>query len=122
MPLSLAAAAATATDPLSLLLNYGPVGIMLMLIAVGYIVPKPTHAAVLKERDEARAALAVAQAALLARQDTLVPRSDYQALHDELAKLRAKMEDQMIPGVFRATETLSQTMAVLSRMAERAPI
>lgn len=118
----LAAAAATATDPMSLLLNYGPVGLIGLLFAAGYIVAKPTHAAVIKERDDLKAALAAANAALVARQADLVPRVDYQALHDDLAKLRSKMEDTIFPGVFRATDTLDKTLQILSRLAERAPV
>lgn len=112
----------TASDPVTLLLNYGPVGIIGLLFAVGYIVAKPTHEAVKKERDDAMAALAMAQAALISRQNDLVPRADYQAAHDDLARLRAKMEDQMIPGMFTATATLDRALAILTRLAERAPV
>jgi hypothetical protein len=118
----LTAAPATATDPISLLLNYGPVGLIGLLFAAGYIVAKPTHAAVIKERDDLKAALAAANAALVARQADLVPRVDYQVLHDDLAKLRAKMEDRVIPGMFQYGAALDRALQVLSRMAERAPV
>lgn len=115
-------AVGTPTDPVTLLLNYGPVGVIGLLFAVGYIVAKPTHQAVLKERDDALAALAAANAALLARNNELVPRQDYQAVHDDLARLRTKLEDQMIPGVLQATATLDRALSALSRLAERAPV
>lgn len=114
--------AAGTASPLDLLLNYGFPGLMALLLATGFLVPKPTYQAAIKERDEARAALAAANAALVARQADLVPRADYQVLHDDLAKLRAKMEDTIFPGVFRATDTLDKTLAILSRLAERAPV
>lgn len=112
----------TASDPVTLLLNYGPVGVVALLLAAGLLVPKPAHQAALKERDDALAALAAANVLLTSRQSDLVPRSDYQAVHDDLTRLRAKLEDQMIPGMFTATATLDRALQVLSRMAERAPI
>lgn len=115
-------AAGTATDPGSLLLNYGPVGVVALLLAAGYLIPKPAHQAVVKERDAALTALAQANAALIARQADLVPRADYAVLHDDLAKLRTKMEDTMLPGMFRATDTLDKTLQIFSRLAERAPL
>jgi hypothetical protein len=116
------AAQGSAADPISLLLNYGPVGVVALLLAAGLLVPKPAHQAALKERDDAKAALAASQALLIARQNDLVPRQDYQAIHDDLARLRTKLEDQMIPGVLSATSTLDRALQVLSRMAERAPV
>lgn len=115
-------AAGTATDPGSLLLNYGPVGVVALLLAAGYLIPKPAHQSVIKERDDLRAEIKALQAARIADQTAFVPRADYAALHDDLAKLRSKMEDTIFPGVFRATDTLDKTLQILSRLAERAPV
>jgi len=112
----------SATDPVSLLLNYGPVGVVALLLAAGLLVPKPAHQAAIKERDDAKAALAAAQAALIARQTDLVPRADLEASHKDLMALRQKMEDQMIPGMFQYTATLDRALTTLSRLAERAPL
>jgi hypothetical protein len=92
------------------------------MLAVQLLVPKPTYMAAIKERDEAREELKQAQADLIARNADVIPRADYQAQHEELARLRTKVEDDMIPSVFRATHTLEQTLTVLSRLAERAPL
>lgn len=118
----LAAAASVATDPLALLLNYGPLGIVGLLFAAGYIVAKPTHASVIKERDDLKAENKALTSALIARQTELVPRADLEASHKDLVSLRAKMEDQMIPGMFQYTATLDRALTTLSRLAERAPI
>lgn len=117
----LAAAAATPTDPLSLLLNYGPVGVVALLLAAGFLVPKPTHAAVIKERDDLKIALAAANAALIARQADLVPRGDLEAARAENTKLHTRLEEDIFPGVFRATSTLEKALSTISRLAERAP-
>jgi hypothetical protein len=118
----LVAAQGSATDPVSLLLNYGPVGVVALLMAAGFLVPKPTHQSVVKERDDLRVENKALQAARIADQTMFVPRADYQALHDDLARLRSKMEDTIFPGVFRATDTLDKTLQILSRLAERAPV
>lgn len=115
-------AVGSATDPATLLLNYGPVGVVALMLALRLLVPKSTYEDALKERDDALAALAASQAALIARQNDLVPRADYQAVHDDLARLRTKLEDQMIPGVLQATATLDRALTTLSRLAERAPV
>lgn len=116
------AVAATDTNPLSLLLNYGPVGIMLMLIAVGYIVPKPTHVAVVKERDELKAENQTLNTALIARNNDLVPRADLVAAREELAKYQAKMQNEILPGLFTTTSILERALTAMNRLAERAPV
>lgn len=116
------AAQGSATDPVSLLLNYGPVGVVALLLAAGLLIPKPAHQAALKERDDALAALAASQTALIARQNDLVPRADYQAVIDDLTRLRTKMEDQVIPGMFQYGATLDRALTALNRLAERAPL
>lgn len=114
--------AAGSANPLDLFLNYGLPGIVILLLATGVLVPKPTHQAVVGERDDLKIENKALQAARIADQTMFVPRADYQALHDDLAKLRAKMEDTIFPGVFRATDTLDKTLTILSRLAERAPV
>jgi hypothetical protein len=112
----------SATSPLDLFLNYGLPGIVILLLATGILVPKPTHQAVVEERDTLKVENKELQAARIADRAAFVPRADYAALHDDLAKLRAKMEDIIFPGVFRATDTLDKTLAILSRLADRAPV
>jgi hypothetical protein len=114
--------AAGSANPLDLFLNYGLPGVVILLLATGILVPKPTYQAVVEERDTLKVENKELQAARIADRAAFVPRADYQALHDDLAKLRAKMEDTIFPGVFRATDTLDKTLQILSRLADRAPV
>jgi hypothetical protein len=118
----LAAAAASATDPLSLLTNYGSVGVMLLLVAAGFLVPKPTHQAVLKELDDLKAENKALNAALAARTNDLVPRTDLEVARSEVAKIHTRLEEEIFPGIFRTTATLQKAMETMGRLAERAPV
>lgn len=42
------------SDPLGNLLSYGPLGVMVVLLVTGILVPKPTHDRVVKENDRLR--------------------------------------------------------------------
>jgi phage I-like protein len=114
-------AAGSATNPLDLFLNYGLPGVVILLLATGVLVPKPTHQAVVDERDTLKVENQALQAARIADQTAFVPRADYQAVHDELARLRTKMEDNIIPGMFQYGASLDRALTALSRYAERAP-
>lgn len=115
-------AAATATDPFSLLLNYGPVGVVAMMLALRLLVPKSTYEDAIKERDDLKAQLDAANVALIARQNDLVPRADLQVAREELAKLQGKMQNDILPGLFTTTSILERALTAMNRLAERAPV
>lgn len=129
----LAEAAGKSTDPVSLLITYGPGGLVAVLLATRFLIPKPTYeeaiqareaalAQAIKDRDTVQAALAQAQAALIARQSESVSRLDYEAQHGELVALRAKLEGDILPSMFKYSSTLERALELVSRLAQRAPI
>ena len=44
----------SSVDPLGNLLSYGPLGVMVVLLVTGILVPKPTHDRVVKENERLR--------------------------------------------------------------------
>lgn len=109
--------AAATTDPSQLLLTYGPGGVVALLFVTGLLVPKSSMTAKEQELAAMRDQLAAANKRIT---DEMVPRIDLESARKEAEALRNKIEDQVLPALYRSNDTTARVVDALTRVAQRA--